>query len=131
MKISNQKFAIINLSFTFLLVVFFTVIAYFQNGIWIFYIIPPILVGLLSQLGFYFLNKAVKKEKNNEFIHLVMISTFIRLIIGILANVLVILLWKSQSMTFVLSYFFSYFFLTIFEIYAVMFNLRANSKDKN
>ncbi len=130
MKFSPQKFTILNVILSLLLVLFFTFIAYNRNEPFVFYGIPPMLVGILSQLGFYFLNRAIKKEKIKEFINLVIISTFIRLIIGILTNVLVIILWKSQSYIFILSYFFAYFFLTFFEIYAVMSNLRADSKDK-
>lgn len=131
MKFSYSKFTTINLFLTLILALSLFFIAIYKGDSIGFYLIPPIIVGLLSQAGFYFLNAAIKKEKNNEFINLVMISTFIRLIIGILANLLVILLWKSQSTIFIICYFFSYFFLTIFEIYAVISNLRANSKDKN
>jgi hypothetical protein len=130
MKFSFQKFTLINLILTLFLVLGFGLIAIIREGDIVFYVIPPVLVGLLSQMAFYFLNADIKKEKNNEFIYLVMISTFIRLILGILANLLVILLWKSQSTIFIISYFFSYFFLTVFEIYAVISNLRADSKDQ-
>ncbi len=131
MTFNQKKYTLINIALTLFLVIVFLLISIYKEDKILFYIVPPILVGSLSQIGFFFLNSAIKKEKNNEFINFVMISTFIRLIIGILANLLVILLWKSQSTIFIISYFFSYFFLTIFEIYAVMSNLRANSKDKN
>lgn len=130
MKFSHKKFTIINTLLTLLLIGAFITISLIRNENILFYIIPPIIVGLLSQIGFFFLNSAIKKEKNNEFLNGVMISTLIRLIFGILVNLFVILLWKSESTIFVLTYFFSYFFLTIFEIYAVMSNLRADSKDK-
>lgn len=130
MKFSHKKFTIINTLLTLLLIGAFITISLIRNENILFYIIPPIIVGLLSQIGFFFLNSAIKKEKNNEFLNGVMISTLIRLIFGILVNLFVILLWKSESTIFILTYFFSYFFLTIFEIYAVMSNLRADSKDK-
>lgn len=131
MKFSYSKFTFINLSLTLLIVLTLSIFSWYKQAEMIFWVVPPMIIGVLTQIGFYFLNVAIKKEKNNEFMNLVLISTFIRLIIGVLANVLVILLWKSQSINFVLSYFFSYFLLTIFEIYAVISNLRANSKDKN
>lgn len=130
MKFSYSKFTLINLSLTLSIVLLLSIFSWYRQGEMIFWVVPPIIIGLLTQIGFYFLNIAIKKEKNNEFMNFVLISTFIRLIIGILANVLVILLWKSQSVNFILSYFFSYFLLTFFEIYAVISNLRANSKDK-
>jgi hypothetical protein len=131
MKISFQKFAIFNGLLTVLLIAILMVVAYYRQGLYPFYFFPPIIVSLLSLLGYYLLSKAIKKEKNKDFIRFVIISTLIRLFFGILSNVTVILLWKSQSTIFVLSYFFSYFFLTFFEVYAIMYNLRADSKENN
>lgn len=91
---------------------------------------PAIINYLISLISFSYLNKTIQLEKNNHFIQNVLIYTTLRLLLGIIINVVVILLWKSYAMQFVLAYFFTYFLLTFFEVYLVLSNLRADSEQE-
>lgn len=123
------KFFLTGASLIFILaILLFMIIANAKAYNPYFLIAPAIINYVISLISFSYLNKSIQLEKNNHFIQNVLIYTTLRLLLGIIINVIIILLWKSYALQFVLAYFFTYFLLTFFEVYLVLSNLRANSE---
>lgn len=91
-------------------------------------IAPAILLSFITTLISYILTFPTLEKKFIYFLYAVLGSMMGKMFLGICSILIIALYFKEWKMVYVISYFFSYFLYTFFEVYALMRNLRPFSK---
>ncbi|MEM7372874.1 MAG: hypothetical protein AAF587_29905 [Bacteroidota bacterium] len=84
-----------------------------------------ILVGFLTAVFAYIINFNGLEGGNRKFFASVVVAMSTKMLVGIIIVVIVAVSYKHMVKEYVISYFFSYFIFTAFEVYGLMRKLRA------
>lgn len=84
-----------------------------------------ILVGFLTAVFAYIINYNGLEGGNRKFFASVVVAMSTKMLVGVIIVVIVAVSYKHLVKEYVISYFFSYFIFTAFEVYGLMRKLRA------
>ena len=84
-----------------------------------------ILVGFVTGAFAYVLNYRGLEGGNRRFVASVVVAMSTKMLVGIIIVVIVAVSYQDMVKEYVISYFFSYFIFTAFEVYGLMRKLRA------
>ena len=124
-----KKFVLNTLIFTGLISTFVFIIFYFFLQQYFLLIFPLILLffAILTILVHTILLNASKKKLSN-FVNMFMISTVAKLFIHLIFIGVYLLIDKTNAKPFVVFYLINYFFYTIYEVWALLLDLKNNEK---